>query len=91
MVPNKWALVLYAVLLLFLFLAWYRVDFVILLQEAQGAIQEQRELRSKVHLAAKAQKVARDMEHDYEEVVRLLEGEIAQLKLQLGRQSVRLL
>jgi hypothetical protein len=43
-----------------------------------------------VHLAAKAQQVARDMEHDYEEVVRLLEGEIAQLKLQLGRQSVRL-
>ncbi|XP_060582937.1 syntaxin-binding protein 4-like [Ruditapes philippinarum] len=56
-------------------------------KEAQGAIQEQRELRSKVHLAAKAQQVARDMEHDYEEVVRLLEGEIAQLKLQLGRQS----
>lgn len=56
-------------------------------KEAQGAIQEQRELRSKVHLAAKAQKVARDMEHDYEEVVHLLEGEIAQLKLQLSRQG----
>lgn len=59
-----------------------------LYQEAQGAIQEQRELRSKVHLAAKAQRVARDMEHDYEEVVRLLEGEIAQLKVQLTRQTV---
>lgn len=56
-------------------------------KEAQGAIHEQRELRSKVHLAAKAQKAARDMEHDYEEVVHLLEGEIAQLKLQLSRQS----
>ncbi|KAL4229927.1 Domain present in PSD-95 [Mactra antiquata] len=54
--------------------------------EAQGAMQEERKLRSKVHLAAKAQKVARDMEHDYEEVVRLLEGEIAQLKLQLTEQ-----
>ncbi|WAQ99263.1 STXB4-like protein [Mya arenaria] len=49
-------------------------------------LQEQREMRSKVHLAAKAQKVARDMEHDYEEVVHLLESEIAQLKLQLNRQ-----
>ncbi|WAQ99239.1 STXB4-like protein [Mya arenaria] len=49
-------------------------------------LQEQQEMRSKVHLAAKAQKVARDMEHDYEEVVHLLESEIAQLKLQLNRQ-----
>ncbi|KAH3835342.1 hypothetical protein DPMN_108693 [Dreissena polymorpha] len=45
-------------------------------------------MRTKVQLAAKAQKVARDMEHDYEEVVRLLEGEIAQLKLQRDRQVV---
>ena len=46
-------------------------------------------MRSRVHLAARAQKVARDMEHDYEEVVHLLESEIAQLKLQLNRQVVR--
>ena len=59
------------------------------LQEAQGAIHEQRELRSKVHLAAEAQKAARDMESDYEEVVKLLEGEICQLKIQLTRQAVR--
>ena len=57
-------------------------------QEAQGAIHEQRELRSKVHLAAEAQKAARDMESDYEEVVKLLEGEICQLKIQLTRQAV---
>ncbi|XP_052794904.1 syntaxin-binding protein 4-like [Mya arenaria] len=55
-------------------------------EEVQTIRKEQREMRSKVHLAAKAQKVARDMEHDYEEVVHLLESEIAQLKLQLNRQ-----
>lgn len=45
-------------------------------------------MHSKVHLAARAQKVAREMEHDYEEVVHLLEGEIAQLKMQLDRRVV---
>ena len=57
-------------------------------QQAQGALHEQRELRSKVHLAAEAQKAARDMESDYEEVVHLLEGEIAQLKIQLTQKAV---
>ncbi|XP_052276839.1 syntaxin-binding protein 4-like [Dreissena polymorpha] len=62
----------------------------LMLEEKEEEIEiikkDQREMRTKVQLAAKAQKVARDMEHDYEEVVRLLEGEIAQLKLQRDRQ-----
>ena len=41
-----------------------------------------RSLRSKVHLAEQAQRAARGMEHDYEEVVRLLEREVAELRAQ---------
>lgn len=55
------------------------------------SVQEQKSLKSKVHLAARAQKVAREMEHDYEEVVHLLEGEIAQLKVEQERRAVGLL
>ncbi|KAI8508810.1 hypothetical protein Bbelb_139090 [Branchiostoma belcheri] len=51
-------------------------------REAQGAIHESRSLRSKVHLAEEAHRAARSMEQDYEEVIRLLEQEIADLKLQ---------
>ena len=58
-------------------------------QEAQGAIHESRSLRSKVHLAEQAQRAARNMEQDYEEVVRLLETEITDLKTQQTRSMVR--
>ena len=47
-------------------------------------------MRSKVHLAAKAQKVAREMEHDYEEVLHLLEGEFAQLKIENAQHKKQL-
>lgn len=49
-------------------------------QEAQGALEESRSLKSKVHLADQAQRAARGMEKDYEEVVRLLEAELAEAK-----------
>ncbi|XP_048243386.1 syntaxin-binding protein 4-like [Haliotis rufescens] len=52
-------------------------------REAQTAIEECRSLRSKLHLAEQAQLAARTMEEDYEEVVALLENEIAQLRVQL--------
>ena len=57
-----------------------RALFSVYCQEAQGAIHESRALRSKVQLAESAQRAARSMEHDYMEVVALLEAEIAQLK-----------
>ncbi|XP_077983961.1 syntaxin-binding protein 4-like isoform X2 [Glandiceps talaboti] len=49
-------------------------------REAQGAIHESRSLRSKAHLAEQAQMSARQMEVDYEEVVKLLEKEIRELR-----------
>ncbi|XP_046553422.1 syntaxin-binding protein 4-like [Haliotis rubra] len=52
-------------------------------REAQDAFEEVRSLRSKLHLAEQAQLAARTMEEDYEEVVALLENEIAQLRVQL--------
>ncbi|XP_071951061.1 syntaxin-binding protein 4-like [Antedon mediterranea] len=52
-------------------------------REAQGAIHESRALKSRVHLAEAAQKEARNMEIDYEEVVGLLEKEIAELRKQV--------
>ncbi|KAK3610655.1 hypothetical protein CHS0354_028035 [Potamilus streckersoni] len=56
--------------------------------KAQEAIQLSRMLRSKFHLAEQAQQVARDVEQDYEEVVHLLEGEVAQLQAQLNKQRL---
>ncbi len=58
-------------------------------QEAQGAIHESRALKSRVHLAEAAQKEARNMEVDYEEAMRLLEDEIAELnhKLKVAQRS----
>ncbi|RXM97171.1 Syntaxin-binding protein 4 [Acipenser ruthenus] len=50
------------------------------LQEAKAAVEETRALRSRIHLAEATQKQARGMEMDYEEVIRLLEAEIAELK-----------
>lgn len=60
------------------------VDILIVFsKDAQGAIHESRALKSRVHLAEAAQKEARSMEMDYEEVMRLLEGEVADLREQL--------
>lgn len=54
------------------------------LQEAKAAVEETRALRSRIHLAEAAQRQARGMEMDYEEVIRLLEAEIVELKAQLS-------
>ncbi|KAJ7425055.1 Syntaxin-binding protein 4 [Willisornis vidua] len=57
------------------------------LQEAKAAVEETRALRSRIHLAEAAQRQARGMEMDYEEVIRLLEAEIRELKAQLADHS----
>ncbi|NXR07727.1 STXB4 protein, partial [Semnornis frantzii] len=56
-------------------------------QEAKAAVEEARALRSRIHLAEAAQRQARGMELDYEEVIGLLEAEIAELKAQLCQHS----
>ncbi|XP_076071407.1 syntaxin-binding protein 4-like [Mytilus galloprovincialis] len=56
-------------------------------KRAIGAVDETRSLRDKVQLAEQAQRAARSMEQDYEEVVQLLEKEIAKLKQQLRFQG----
>ncbi|NXA35982.1 STXB4 protein, partial [Eudromia elegans] len=56
-------------------------------QEAKAAVEEARALRSRIHLAEAAQRQARGMEMDYEEVIRLLEAEIVELKAQLTNNS----
>ncbi|NWR44969.1 STXB4 protein, partial [Regulus satrapa] len=56
-------------------------------QEAKAAVEETRALRSRIHLAEAAQRQARGMETDYEEVIRLLEAEIGELKAQLIEHS----
>ncbi|XP_041341780.1 syntaxin-binding protein 4 isoform X1 [Pyrgilauda ruficollis] len=56
-------------------------------QEAKAAVEESRALRSRIHLAEAAQRQARGMEMDYEEVIRLLEAEIGELKAQLTEHS----
>ncbi|NXM80930.1 STXB4 protein, partial [Oenanthe oenanthe] len=56
-------------------------------QEAKAAVEETRALRSRIHLAEAAQRQARGMEMDYEEVIRLLEAEIGELKAQLAEHS----
>uniref|UniRef100_A0AAY4AL13 Syntaxin binding protein 4 n=1 Tax=Denticeps clupeoides TaxID=299321 RepID=A0AAY4AL13_9TELE len=58
-------------------------------QEAKSAAEEARALRTRVHLAEAAQKQARGMEMDYEEVIRLLEAEIADMKSQLVERPVQ--
>ncbi|XP_054026867.1 syntaxin-binding protein 4 [Dryobates pubescens] len=56
-------------------------------QEAKAAVEETRALRSRIHLAEAAQRQARGMELDYEEVIGLLEAEIVELKAQLSEHS----
>lgn len=57
-----------------------------MLQEAKSAMEESRSLRTRIHLAEAAQKQARGMEIDYEEVIHLLEAEIAEMKSQKTEQ-----
>uniref|UniRef100_A0A8D2B336 Syntaxin-binding protein 4 n=1 Tax=Sciurus vulgaris TaxID=55149 RepID=A0A8D2B336_SCIVU len=58
-----------------------------ILKEAKAVVEETRALRSRVHLAEAAQRQAHGMEMDYEEVIRLLEAEITELKAQLADYS----
>ncbi|XP_054899083.1 syntaxin-binding protein 4 isoform X1 [Poeciliopsis prolifica] len=51
-------------------------------QEAKVGAEESRTLRTRIQLVEEAQKQARGMEMDYEEVIHLLEAEIAELKTQ---------
>ncbi|XP_059180180.1 syntaxin-binding protein 4 [Centropristis striata] len=51
-------------------------------QEVKLGAEESRALRTRIQLAEAAQKQARGMEMDYEEVIHLLEAEIAELKTQ---------
>ncbi|XP_023374988.1 syntaxin-binding protein 4 isoform X2 [Otolemur garnettii] len=53
-------------------------------QEAKAIVEESSALRSRLHLAEAVQKQVHGMEMDYEEVIRLLEAEIAELKAQLA-------
>ncbi|XP_060795006.1 syntaxin-binding protein 4 [Neoarius graeffei] len=56
-------------------------------QEAKVAVDERRSLQTQVQLAEAAQKQARGMEMDYEEVIHLLEEEIAEMKSQRAEKS----
>ncbi|XP_036985550.2 syntaxin-binding protein 4 isoform X2 [Artibeus jamaicensis] len=56
-------------------------------QEAKAVIEETKALRSRIHLAEAVQRQAHGMEMDYEEVIRLLEAEITELKAQLADYS----
>ncbi|XP_016879900.1 syntaxin-binding protein 4 isoform X2 [Homo sapiens] len=56
-------------------------------QEAKAVVEETRALRSRIHLAEAAQRQAHGMEMDYEEVIRLLEAKITELKAQLADYS----
>uniref|UniRef100_A0A3Q2LKS6 Syntaxin-binding protein 4 n=1 Tax=Equus caballus TaxID=9796 RepID=A0A3Q2LKS6_HORSE len=56
-------------------------------QETKAVVEETRALRSRIHLAEAAQRQAHRMEMDYEEVIRLLEAEITELKAQLADYS----
>lgn len=56
-------------------------------QEAKAVAEETRALRSRIHLAEAAQRQAHGMEMDYEEVIRLLEAELSELKAQLADYS----
>lgn len=58
------------------------VFLLFLWQEVKLGVEESRALRTRIQLAEAAQKQARGMEMDYEEVIHLLESEIAELKTQ---------
>ncbi|NWY73707.1 STXB4 protein, partial [Erithacus rubecula] len=57
-------------------------------QKALGFLSENRSLQSKLQMAEVLQRQAHSAEQDYEEVIHLLEAEIAELKMQLaGRKA----
>ncbi|KAI3365238.1 hypothetical protein L3Q82_010125 [Scortum barcoo] len=58
-------------------------------QEVKLGAEESRALRTRIQLAEAAQKQARGMEMDYEEVIHLLEAEIAELKTQKVEQPAQ--
>ncbi|XP_064179151.1 syntaxin-binding protein 4 [Anguilla rostrata] len=58
-------------------------DLVKVKQDAKSGAEETQSLRTRIYLAEAAQMQARGMEMDYEEVIRLLEAEIAEMKSQL--------
>ncbi|GFO47649.1 syntaxin-binding protein 4-like [Plakobranchus ocellatus] len=54
-------------------------------KQAQASIEEGRALKIKLHLAEEAHTKAQQTENDYEEVVAMLENEVAQLRLQMSK------
>ncbi|XP_055959066.1 syntaxin-binding protein 4 [Patella vulgata] len=65
----------------------YEKELLKMRKETQGAIEENRSLKTRVHLAEQAQGEAQMLEHDYEEAVAYLENEIRDLRLQLKKES----
>lgn len=59
----------------------------VLLQDAKAAVDERRSLQTQFQLAEAAQKQAQGIEMDYEEVIHLLEEEIAEMKSQRAEKS----
>ncbi|NWW65959.1 STXB4 protein, partial [Ifrita kowaldi] len=58
-------------------------------QKALGFLSENRTLHSKLQMAEVAQRQAHSAEQDYEEVIHLLEAEIAELKMQLAGKKAK--
>ncbi|NXO04758.1 STXB4 protein, partial [Rhinopomastus cyanomelas] len=58
-------------------------------QKALGFLSENRALHSRLQLAEAVQRQARSAEQDYEEVIHLLEAEIAELKMQLAGKKAK--
>ncbi|NXR26591.1 STXB4 protein, partial [Cinclus mexicanus] len=58
-------------------------------QKALGFLSENRTLQSKLQMAEVVQRQAHSAEQDYEEVIHLLEAEIAELKIQLAGKKAK--
>lgn len=58
-------------------------------QKALGFLSENRTLHSKLQMAEVVQRQAHSAEQDYEEVIHLLEAEIAELKMQLAGKKAK--
>ncbi|KAL8609307.1 hypothetical protein ACOMHN_060035 [Nucella lapillus] len=54
-------------------------------KESQAAMEESRSLRTKLRLAEQSQEAARNTEQDYEQVVAMLENDIAHLRLHMSK------
>lgn len=59
------------------------------MQKALGFLSENRTLQSKLQMAEVVQRQAHSAEQDYEEVIHLLEAEIAELKMQLAGKKAK--